>query len=127
MQINSYNCGGLGNLAKAEAVKFLLKMAPFDILLLQETKIDGEAILLIGKNKWNFNAGKSVSARGSSGGIATLWRVENYQLINWYSTQHWIFSELYHCSSKTTYGLFNLYVLVNNMEKKSVGYHFLNF
>ena len=109
---------GLGNSSKAEAVKNLLKMVPSEILLLQETKIDGEAILLIGKNKWNFNAGKSVSARGSSGGIATLWRVENYQLINWYSTQHWNFIELYHCSSKSTYALFNLYVPVSNLEKK---------
>ena len=93
-------------------------MAPSDILLLQDTKIDGAATLLIGKNKWNFNAGKSVSARGSSGGIATLWRDENYQLINWYSTQHWIFTKLFHCSSKTTYALFNLYVPINNLEKK---------
>ena len=78
MQVNSWNCRGLGNPAKNEAVKFLLKMAPSDILLLQDTKIDGAATLLIGKNKWNFNAGKSVSARGSSDVIATLWQDENY-------------------------------------------------
>ena len=72
--------------------------------------------LLIGKNNWNFNTGKSV--RGSCRGIATLWREENFQLTNWYSTQHWIFTELYHCSSKSTFSLFNLYVPVNNMEKK---------
>ena len=72
--------------------------------------------LLIGKNNWNFNTGKLV--RGSCRGIATLWREENFQLTNWYSTQHWIFTELYHCSSKSTFSLFNLYVPVNNLEKK---------
>ena len=72
--------------------------------------------LLIGKNNWNFNTGKSV--RGSCRRIATLWRENNFQLTNWYSTQHWIFTELYHCSSKSTFSLFNLYVPVNNLEKK---------
>ena len=121
MQINSWNCRGLGNSSKAKAIKDLLKLAPSKILLLQETKIEGEALLLIGKNKWNLNLGKSVSARGSYGGLATLWREENFQLTNWYSPQHWIFTELYHCSSKSTFALFNLYVPVNYMEKKSVG------
>ena len=51
MEINSWNCRGLGNSYKAEAVTNLLKLAPSEILLLQETKIDGEAILLIGKNR----------------------------------------------------------------------------
>ena len=118
MQINSWNCRGLGNSSKAEAVKDLLKLAPSEILLLQETKIDGEALLLIGKNKWNFNSGKSVSARGSCRELATLWQEENFQLTKCHSTQHWIFTELYHCSSKFTYALFNLYVPVNNLEKK---------
>ena len=76
----------MGNPIKSEAVKDLLKSAPADILLLQETKIEEEALLLISKNKWNMNSGKAVSARGSCGGLATLWREENFQLINWYST-----------------------------------------
>ena len=81
--------------------------------------------LLIGKNNWNFNTGKSV--RGSCRRIATLWRENNFQLTNWYSTQHWIFTELYHCSSKSTFAMFNLYIPVNNLEKKSASYHYLIF
>ena len=78
MQINSWNCRGLGNPSKAEVVKDLLKLAPSEILLLQETKIEGESPLLINKNKWNLNSGKTVSTRGSCGGLATVWHDENF-------------------------------------------------
>ena len=73
MQITSWNCRGLGNPKKAEAVKDLLRMEPSDILLLQETKISEDALLLLSKTKWKNNFGKDVSARGTSGGLATLW------------------------------------------------------
>ena len=53
MQINSWNCRGLGNPLKVEAVKDLLKMNPSDILLLQETKIEDEVLLSINRTKWN--------------------------------------------------------------------------
>ena len=74
MQIVSWNCRGLGNPSKIEAVKDLMKVEPTDILMLQETKIEGEALLEISKNKWQKNTGTTISARGSSGGIATLWK-----------------------------------------------------
>ena len=72
MQINSWNCRGLRNPLKAEVVKDLLKMNPSDILLLQETKIEDEALLSIGRTKWNKHAEIAVSAWGTSGGLATL-------------------------------------------------------
>ena len=78
MQITSWNCRGLGNPIKAEVVKDLMKLAPFDIILLKETKIEEDALLLISKNKWKLNYGNVVSARGSRGGLATLWCEENF-------------------------------------------------
>ena len=93
-------------------------MAPSKILLLQETKIEEEAVLLISIKKWNLNVGKAVSARGACGGLDTLWSDEKFQLKNVYATQHWIFIELFHHSSKTSYALFNLYVPVNYSEKQ---------
>ena len=45
MLIVSWNYRGLGNPNKAEAVKDLLKLDSTDILMLQETKIDEEALL----------------------------------------------------------------------------------
>ena len=82
----SWNYRGLGNLSKEEVVKELLKMAPSDILLLEETKIKEEDLLLLSKTKWNLDAGKYVSARGTSGGLATLWSAEKFQLNHWFST-----------------------------------------
>ena len=91
MLLTSWNCRGLGHSSKAEAIKNLIKLAPPDLLLLQETKIEEDALLLINKNKWNMTSGKAVSARGSCGGLATLWGKDNFQLLNEYVTQHWIF------------------------------------
>jgi hypothetical protein len=92
----SWNCRGLGNPSKAEAVKDLLKIESPEILMLQETKIEGETLLEINKLKWKKNAGKAISARGSSGGLATLWSEDKFHLESSFETQHWIFTELRH-------------------------------
>ena len=118
MQIVSWNCRGLGNPIKDETVKDLMRMDPSDILLLQETNIEDESLLLLSKTKWKLNVGKVVSARGTSGGLATLWSDEKFQLNRWFATQHWIFTDLYHISSKISLALFDLYIPVNFNEKK---------
>eukprot|EP00253_Pinus_taeda_P006725 PITA_06725 len=86
--------------------------------MLQETKLEGQALLEISKTKWNKKAGKAVSARGTSGGLATLWSEELFHLNNFQATQHWIFTELKHKESKLTISLFNLYVPVSYTEKR---------
>eukprot|EP00253_Pinus_taeda_P027436 PITA_27436 len=83
---------------KIEAVKDLLKIEPPDILMLQETKIEGQALLDISKVKWKKNAAKAVSSRVSLGGLATLWTKELFYLNNSFETQHRIFTELKHCA-----------------------------
>eukprot|EP00253_Pinus_taeda_P018178 PITA_18178 len=55
MKLVSWNCRGLGNPSTLEAIKDLLKAEPSDILMLQETKIEGQALLDISKSKWNKN------------------------------------------------------------------------
>ena len=104
---------------KADAVKDLLKIEPSDILMIQETKIEGKTLLDISKKKWKKSAGIAVNSRGSSGGLATLWAEELFQLTNSHETQHWIFTELTHCTSKLTISLFNLYVPVLYSEKRA--------
>ena len=74
-------------------------MNPLDILLLQETKIEEDALLSISKSKWKKNAGLAVSARGSSGDLDTLWSEDIFHLKNSFRTQHWLFTELEHVSS----------------------------
>eukprot|EP00253_Pinus_taeda_P009869 PITA_09869 len=118
MCLVSWNCRGLGNPSKAEAVKDLLKIEPSDILMLQETKIEGKALLDISKKKWKKSTGIAVSSRGSSGGLVTLWTEDLLQLNKSHETQHWIYTELTHCTSKLTISLFNLYVPVLYSEKR---------
>ena len=73
---------------KAEAVKDLFKMEPSDILLLQETKIEEDALLSLSRTKWKRNLGKAVSARGTSQGLATLWLEDMFQLKSSFATQN---------------------------------------
>jgi ribonuclease HI/exonuclease III len=118
MKLTSWNCRGLGNASKAEAVMDLQKIEPTDILMLQETKIEDRMLLDISKSKWKKSAGKAVSSRGSSGGLATLWTEDAFLLNKSHETQHWIFTELTHYASKLTISLFNLYVPVTYSEKR---------
>ena len=55
-------------------------MESLDILLLQETKIDEYSLLLLSNSKWKLNYGKSVSDRGTCGGLATLWSEKIFTL-----------------------------------------------
>ena len=86
--------------------------------MLQETKVGGDSLLDISKSKWKKNIGKAISARGSSGGLATLWSEDMFHLESSFETQHWIFTEIRHSSRKLTFALFNLYVHVLFFEKK---------
>eukprot|EP00253_Pinus_taeda_P019238 PITA_19238 len=95
-----------------------MKAEPSDILLLQETKIEGHALLEISRSKWNKKAGKAVSSRGTSGGLATLWNDDLFQLDNHKETQHWIQTELMQKASKLNFNLFNIYVPVSYQEKR---------
>eukprot|EP00253_Pinus_taeda_P013604 PITA_13604 len=86
--------------------------------MLQETKIEGQALLEVSRSKWNKKAGKAVSARGTSGGLETLWFEDLFHLNNFQETQHWIFTELKHKASNLTISLFNVYVPVSYTEKR---------
>ena len=61
MLIASWNCRGLGNPNKVESFKDLLKLDSTDIVMLQETKINEEALLFLSRTKWKFNDGIAVS------------------------------------------------------------------
>ena len=118
MQMVSWNCRGLGNPTKAEEIKDLLKTESADILMLQETKIEGELLLNISNTKWKFDSGKAISARGTAGGIGTFWSQKLFSLERSHEFQHWIFTELRHKASNIVLALFNLYVPVHYEEKK---------
>ena len=79
---------------KPEVVKDLLKIENPDILMLQETKIEGGTLLDLSHTKWKLNSRKALSARGSSGGISTVWSEDMFELVSYFETQHWIYIEL---------------------------------
>eukprot|EP00253_Pinus_taeda_P029111 PITA_29111 len=118
LNLVSWNCRGLGNPTKAEAIKDLMKMEPIDVLMLQETKIEGEILLNTSNTKWKFDSGKVISARGSARGIGTFWSRNLFTLGRLHETQHWIYTELCHTASKVKLELFNMYVPVHYEEKK---------
>jgi len=84
----------LGNPLKYEVVKNLLKSETPDILMLQETKIEGVSLLDLSKVKWKTKVGKEVSARGTCGELATLWEEDKFHLESSFETQHWIYTKL---------------------------------
>eukprot|EP00253_Pinus_taeda_P030505 PITA_30505 len=108
---------GLGNRNKAKAIKDLMKMEPIDVLMLQETKIEGETLLNSSTSKWKFDSGKVISARGSAGGIGTFWSKNLFTLGKTHKTQHWIYTKLWHTTGKVKLDLFNMYVSVHYEEK----------
>jgi exonuclease III len=68
MNLVSWNCRGLGNPSKIEVVKELLKADPSYILMLQETKIEGQSILEIsGSNGIKDQAKQSVQGEPLEG------------------------------------------------------------
>lgn len=118
LNLVSWNCRGLGNPNKAEAIKDIKKMGPIDVLMLQETKIEGETLLNTSITNCKFDSGKVISARGSPGGIGTFWSKNIFTLGRTHETQHWIYTELWHTSGKVKLDLFNMYVLMHYEEKK---------
>jgi len=92
-------------------------METSDILLLQETKIEEDALLSLSQTKWKKNTGKAISARGTSRGLATLWLEDIFWLKSSFTTQHWIYTDILHLPSKIPLALFNIYVPVNVLEK----------
>ena len=79
-----------------------------------------DAVLLqASKVFWKKVQAKAVSSRGASGGIATFWDTYKYELTSKESNMHWIFTKLLHKESGHQVSLFNLYVLVLFLEKRS--------
>jgi exonuclease III len=118
MKYVSWNCRGLGNKLKEEALKDIIRMTMPEILLIQETKLEESDLLQASKTFWKKGQGKAVSARGASGGINTFWDNSKLDLIEEEESTHWIYSKLLHKESGHLISLFNLYVPVLFSEKR---------
>jgi len=118
MLIVSWNCRGLGSKTKEEALRDLTRLTRPEVLLIQETKLEKEDLLRASNLFWKKGPARAVSARGASGGIATLWDASKLDFIEEETTTHWIYTKLLHKRSGLLVSLFNLYVPVAINEKK---------
>jgi exonuclease III len=119
MKFVSWNCRGFGSTPKEEALKDIIKTSKAEILLIQETKMEGQDFLRKAKARWNISSGIAESARGASGGLGTIWNSKKYDLLMHEARKHWIFTSLLHLETGRQVSLFNLYVPVLPEDKKS--------
>ena len=64
MKVLSWNCRGLSNKIKEEAMKDLISLAQPDILLIQETKMEKDAFLQVSAKFWKKGGGTAISKKG---------------------------------------------------------------
>ena len=95
---------------KEEALKDIIKTAKAEILLIQETKMEGQDFLQKVKVRWNVSSGIAESARGASGSLGTIWNSKKYDLRKYESRKHWIYTSLVQLDTGRQVSLFNLYV-----------------
>jgi exonuclease III len=79
MKVVSWNCRGLGQAEKIEALRKLIRIEKPQILLIQETKLKGDEVLREIKQLWNPSEGVAISARGASRGICTAWSTQIFK------------------------------------------------
>ena len=118
MQFVSWNCRGMGSKTKEEAIKDLVRMNSPEILLIQETKMEEPETIQASKKFWKKGEGRAVSSRGASVGIATFENSTTLDLLEDYSTTHWLFTKLQHRDTGHQISLFNIYAPVLLSEKR---------
>ena len=96
MKFVSWNCRGFRSTTKEEAIKDIIKTSNAEILLIQETKMEGQDFLRKSKARWNNSSGIAKSAKGASGGLGTIWNSKKYDLIMHETRKNWIFTSLLH-------------------------------
>ena len=124
MKVVSWNCRGLGSNKKIEAMKDLIRMSNPEILLIQETKLEQSGFLYVSQFFWKRGEGATMSARGASGGLGTLWNSIKFDLVHSSSCTHWIPTRLRHKESRHLVSILNLYVPVlfqKRRKKKIIG------
>ena len=89
-----------------------------DIFLIQETKME-DAVFLQVSQKILKNKGKAtISSRGASGGIGTLWNDKEFDTIAIKYSNHWILTQLRDKALNSLVSIFNIYAPNSIAEKK---------
>eukprot|EP00253_Pinus_taeda_P017174 PITA_17174 len=117
IKIISWNSRGLGHPSKTNALKDIINQEKPSIILLQETNQRESEI-----NK-NIDCHKRYKgciceARGTSGGITTIWSQEEWNSEAEIIEQHWIKTVLRNNMSKQQIVIFNIYTPNHYRDKK---------
>ena len=72
--------------------------------------MEEEGFLQSSQRYWKNSEGIARSARGASGGIGTLWKKEEFDLVQSTSHTHWILSIMHHKESGIQVSILNVYV-----------------
>ena len=100
----------MGSKGKEEAMKYLIRLVQPDIMLIQETKMEKYIFLHVSVDSWKKGRRTTISSRGASGGIGTLWDDQKYDLVETKHSPHWILTTLLQKESNIQVILFNIYV-----------------
>ena len=83
----------MGGLNKVEALKDIIKYEKLDILLLQERKIPDVEAMALSCRFWKNNKGKTISSKGASGGIGTIFS-SKFLVNSIREIHHWLLTEI---------------------------------
>ena len=72
--------------------------------------MEKDEFLEVSANFWKKGGRTTVSLRGASGGIDTLWDDQKFDIVDIKHSPHWILTTLLQNDSNVTVRIFNLYV-----------------
>ena len=75
--------------------------------------------LQVSANFWKKGGRSAVSSRGAARGIHTLWDDQKYELVDSKHSPHWILTTLLQKESNIHVRLYNMYVPVSYIDKKT--------
>ena len=118
MKIVSWNCRGLGETNKVEAIKDIIKYERPNILLIQETKMSDVEVLALSHLFWTNSQGNAISSRGALGGIETLFS-SKYVIKNVKENQNWLLTEFQEKDDSNVNYVCNVYGPTHYRDKQS--------
>jgi exonuclease III len=88
----------------------LIRIEKPQILLIQETKIQGDEALREMKHIWNHSSGATLHVRGASRGIYTMWNTQIFKEEQRVDSTHWVLVKLKHLQTSIIYPIWNVYM-----------------
>ena len=106
-------------------MKYLTSLYQPNIFLIQETKMEEDAFLQVSIKLWKNSGRATISSRGASGGIGTLWDDKKFEAVDINYNSSWILTLLRQKDTNTLVRIFNIYAPNSYAEKNSVGISFV--